>query len=182
MSFTDVRNTFPLKAMRIVPNHADENLLMPTQHGRRRYAPAPADPLGLQLAQQPPTHTEAADESRYLWVITTEDVPHAFERCSWARSLNTDHKLLKHSNLTEGRPAHCGGELWFVNESQIIINFCSGRYGATSDADEPLMEAIIDALVYDGYQVCHTGTDKESGYPSSKLLIGCPVYRARQDG
>ncbi len=123
------------------------------------------------ISAELPTNTSSANAARYLWVLDAVDLPHAFEHCKWSRGLRSGR--LKHSNLTAGGPAYSGGELWFMDANTIIINFCSGRYGAE---DQGTIRTIVDALRHDGYRVATTGIDAESGYASSRILIGAPKF------
>ncbi len=162
------------RSMRISPSSVDEVLRIEPEDGRLTYQAAPVNKLIVSFAQRLPISDESANEKRYLWVVSNDDAPHALEFCAWATTLSA--KKLKHSNLTGGGEAYIGGELWFVDDRTVILNFCSGRYGATSRADLPIMEATICALLKDGYRVATTGPDFENGYPSSKLLTSDPIY------
>ena len=61
---------------------------------------------------------------RYLWVINDDGIPFILEIPIDA--LNGEKP--KHTNLTEGRPAYIGGELWFETDRRIFVSGGSGRY------------------------------------------------------
>ena len=81
-------------------------------------APAPDVALGY-----PP---KARQEScnRYLWVINDDGIPFILE--TLIDDLNGEKP--KHTNLTGGRPAYVGGELWFETCARIFVSGGSGRY------------------------------------------------------
>jgi hypothetical protein len=164
MPFEDLRKRFSDREMQSDAVNIDELRQM-----------APEDGLLSYIAVSLPQTRDSAKRSRYLWVLTATDLPYALELCVWAKTLESG--MLKHSNLTGGGRAYIGGELWFVSEDRLVINFCSGRYGARDDGDMELAGAIIEALVEDGYAVATTGRDEEQGFPSSRVLIGQPEYR-----
>lgn len=186
MGFDRFRTRFKPRPMLIAANSSLELRVLDTKDGRRNYAPAPAAE-DVTLTESLPRSEPSAATSRYLWVIDDDDTPHALETCLWAAALGLAEGKIKHSNLTGGDPAYFGGELWFVNSSTIVINFCSGRYGLglgrdLDASDQERVEATIDALLEDGYTVATTGADPEDGWPSARLLIGEPEYRRREDG
>ena len=180
MGFDGLRKRFALRPMQRPHQAEDELAVVGPADGRRTYQPAPIDEVGLVRTPSLPQSNESADRARYLWVIDQTDVPHALELCEWARSLSSQR--LKHSNLTGGSPAYFGGELWFVDPQTLIINFCSGRYGASSQADSAIMDATVQALLEDGYRVATTGRDEENGFLSSRILLGPPAYQSASDG
>jgi len=50
-----------------------------------------------------------------LWVVRSEDVAHAAETCNFATGCSDG--VIKHTNLTGGTPAHCGGEMLVLDET-----------------------------------------------------------------
>ena len=93
----------------------------------------------------------------HLWVVRTDDVVHASEDGSFGTTLES--KVIKHSNLTGGTNAHCGGELLFVGENVIALNGSSGRYGPNSGAE---MTAVARAFRASGYGVWSYGFSEET--------------------
>ena len=61
---------------------------------------------------------------RYVWVIDATGIPFILERGLCALKGRSP----KHSNLTGGKPASMGGELWFRTESSLYLSGGSGRY------------------------------------------------------
>jgi hypothetical protein len=109
-----------------------------------------------------PTITQAMIDGRYLWAVTELQVPHAPERCHFGEGLPSG--IVKHSNLTGGRSAYCGGEVLKISDKEIIINGWSGRYGPKSEAE---MRAVAAAFKKSGYYVWQMGFDPEAAraYP-----------------
>ena len=93
----------------------------------------------------------------YLWVVRTDDVVHAREDDPAGAKLES--KVIKHSNLTGGADAHCGGELLFLGESVIALNGASGRYGPNSATE---MAAVARAFRSSGYGVWSYGFSEET--------------------
>lgn len=186
MSFDELRSRFQPLEMRIEANNDDELKIIQPGAGRLAYHEPPVDPAAVSFAQSLPTSVESAAPERYLWVVDRADVPHALEHCDWASQLESG--CLKHSNLTGGAAAFFGGELWFIDEKSIVINFCSGRYGAgpiegpNAADDEARMAATVAALIEDGYRVATTGQDLESGFLSAPIMIGPIVWQDATNG
>jgi hypothetical protein len=95
-----------------------------------------------------------------LWVVRDEDVPYASESCQYGRGLES--QVIKHSNLTGGRPAFSAGELILLDEKTVVITGCSGRYGPRSPGE---LEAVAKAFKLSGYISWCMGFDEEAGFP-----------------
>ncbi|PAX09011.1 hypothetical protein CKY28_06670 [Sphingomonas lenta] len=93
----------------------------------------------------------------HLWVVRTDDVVHASENTPFGASLES--KVIKHSNLTGGANAHCGGELLFLCDNVIALTGSSGRYGPNSAAE---MTAVARAFRASGYGVWSYGFSEET--------------------
>jgi len=62
--------------------------------------------------------------TKYLWTIDEQGI-----KLGWERTyMPTERKMITHTNLSPDG-AFFGGEVWFVSESEIVINAGSGRYG-----------------------------------------------------
>jgi hypothetical protein len=107
-----------------------------------------------------PTITEADLNSKQLWTVREDDVVYAEELCPFGKTLET--RVIKHTNLTGGRPAYAGGELLWRDRQTLIVNGQSGRYGIRS-SDE--MTAISVAFRKSGYHVWSMGYDIEADLP-----------------
>lgn len=105
-----------------------------------------------------PKNLDQAD--RQLWVVREADVVHAEELCGWGQALETGK--IKHSNLTGGAPAYSGGELIALDDTTIVLNGCSGRYGPQSATE---MQRVAEAFTKSGYHVWSCGFDEEAGQP-----------------
>lgn len=118
----------------------------------------------MQISQHPPctfTPTECPEvtagmlHAAHLWVVRVEDAVHAPENCEYGQKLN--NTKIKHTNLTGGLPAYCGGELLWINAREILVNGCSGRYGPKNSEE---MQAVAVAFANAGYRVWSTGYDE----------------------
>jgi hypothetical protein len=87
------------------------------------------------------------EENRYLWVIDSNGLYLLIEK-----TVNNEaqRKKVCHSNITKGKKALQGGELWFIGVKHIILNFCSGRYGAENLSQE---NAVIEYFESLGFNV-----------------------------
>jgi hypothetical protein len=121
-------------------------------------------------ASAPPTPrvTEAMLDERHLWAVIVEAVPYALEKCAFGSSLPSG--VIKHSNLTGGRPAYCAGEIVFLTVSELIVNGCSGRYGPRTREE---MYDVARAFRRSGYGVWTMGFDAETNRPFP--FIGGPL-------
>lgn len=96
-----------------------------------------------------------------LWVVRADDVAHAPEHCQFGQALMS--KVIKHTNLTGGRPAFAGGELLWLKDDTIAINGCSGRYGPRCEQE---MNAVARAFSESGYDVWSMGWDEDANKPA----------------
>lgn len=98
---------------------------------------------------------------QHLWVVRTQDVVHAPERCGFGGKLKSG--VIKHTNLTGGEYAFSGGELFIIDHSNIVITGCSGRYGPNTREE---MQAVAKAFADSGYGVWSMGWDDDAGLPA----------------
>ena len=84
--------------------------------------------------------------TKYIWVITSKGIFIAHEETQGHP--NRFRTGLCHSNLTGGKKAYQGGELWFLNDDSIVINFYSGRYGAETEEQK---RAVVNYFYSVGY-------------------------------
>ena len=66
----------------------------------------------------------------------------------------------KHTNLTGGKPAYIGGELWFAGARHMFVSGGSGRF---HPLDEEQLSAAIDVFSSFSYMVTSLGWDSASG-------------------
>lgn len=139
---------------------------MPREEGRLSFIEG--IPNDVAISDYPRTRQDRGNV--YLWAIAKDDVPYALEKCAYGATLQTG--VIKHTNLTGGADAHCGGEIWFVDSNSILIGGSSGRYGP--DTEEQLTDAAL-AFSAGGYRVASLGFDDDTGFPST-VLVGEPQW------
>lgn len=83
-----------------------------------------------------PQKLEDPVRNTYLWVIDYRGIPYLIE----SRMDILDRHLPKHTNLTGGKSAYIGGELWFSDANSIFVSGGSGRF-------PPLNEQQLDAAI-----------------------------------
>ena len=105
---------------------------------------------------QPSLNKDTQSINTHLWVLCQNNTPCAIE-CSERYSVLYD-SIAKHTNLTGGCVAYCGGELWFRGEKEFIFSGASGRYPARSLAQ---LDKVADYFRSLGYKVGHLGWDDE---------------------
>jgi hypothetical protein len=103
-------------------------------------------------------------EARHLWVIQPAGVPVIVETGDAVRPPPLSMGVVKHTNLTGGKPACCGGEVWrdVAQVDQLYITGGSGRYPARNP--QQLDHAV---LVFEGYgfNVRSAGWSEENDCP-----------------
>ena len=103
-------------------------------------------------------------ESRHLWVILPDSVPVILETAPDVQPPPLSLGVAKHSNLTGGGRACCGGEIWLdgTDRNLLYVNGGSGRYPAKSP--QQLADAV---LVFEGYEysVRSAGWSEENDCP-----------------
>ncbi len=104
------------------------------------------------------------DQTRHLWVFREDlDLPYLLELVPIVAPRLKSVRA-HHTNLTAGRPASCGGELWIdvTSNGRLYVNGWSGRYGPTSR--EQLEDAILVFRAL-GFDVISYGWDDETQKP-----------------
>ena len=96
----------------------------------------------------------------FLWIALKDRIKIVREKANASKRLKL--KRIKHTNLSGGRYAYSGGELWFVSNDTIIINGCSGRYGPRTKDQFDNMVGIFKAT---GWNVIPAGWDSEVNRP-----------------
>lgn len=136
-----------------------ECLQMVASDGLDEWIDGPAGVGRDKLSGVPAINTSQLDFRR-LWVVRLGDVVHAAERGPYAS--NVRKGVIKHTNLTGGKPAHSGGELIFLDDETIVLNGRSGRYGPRSEQE---MTAVAKAFRKSGYFVWSCGYDVDTAQP-----------------
>ncbi|MFO0608190.1 MAG: hypothetical protein U0324_33805 [Polyangiales bacterium] len=102
--------------------------------------------------------------ARHLWVIWPQGIPYLHEQAPHVQSPLASG-VAKHTNLTGGAPASCGGELWVdpANPSKLYVNGASGRYGPKTPQQPDDAVALIQGL---GFSVDSFGWDHDVNLPA----------------
>jgi hypothetical protein len=150
--------------------NTDETIQMTIQDGLQILSDGPAVPTAT--IPTTPILDDTRESDRRLWAVRKADVVHALENCHYGTTLQTGK--IKHTNLTGGADAFCGGELLFLSERTIVVNGGSGRYGPRSKAE---MNDVAKAFRDSGYDVWCQGYDDETSSPFPLLSVD-PVWVA----
>jgi hypothetical protein len=104
-------------------------------------------------------------EGKHLWLILPTDVPVILETAPNAQPPPLQSGCAKHTNLTGGAPACCGGELWVdaVSASRLYINGGSGRYQPRTPIE---LEDAVQVFESFGFQVQSAGWNEENDKPA----------------
>ena len=157
-AFAEFRKKYPPRpAKEGLVKNADETTQMGPAEGLCVLMDGPVGPDADKPAMAP----LISDKSEaHLWVVGTDDVRHALEKCPFGMTLTL--RVIKHTNLTGGGLASSGGELLMLDERSIIVNGCSGRYGPRSESE---MKDVALAFRRSGYRVWSMGFDSETNRP-----------------
>lgn len=139
----------------LVRNQCELQQITPCQ-GLRFWEDGPGD-IGCDEA---PSGETLESSERYLWVVRDEDVVFCLEGCEFGRALPTG--LIKHTNLTGGTAAFCGGEMLLLEGGTVVVAGLSGRYPIRT-AEEMLK--LASSFKASGYTVWSMGFDDEAGRP-----------------
>lgn len=128
---------------------------------------------GVRVLSSPPSVIAArtvpkvtGDLGCHLWVIVPSEIPYVAQKAPISPSLQSGE--VKHTNLTGGEPACCGGEVWSdpADGNLLYVNGCSGRYGPESPEQ---MTAAEDVFRSFGYRVVSFGWDSDAYMPAKVL-------------
>ena len=166
-TFGPYRNRYPTRGPAIPVADPEERRMLGIPDGVQIFSDAPFPVRSQDLN---PSETGPHHDMRCLWVVRTLDVPFVREHVSVSPPLPSG--VCKHTNLTGGEDAHCGGEVWFVSGQRLIVNGASGRY---PPRDLPELEEIVRAFEAAGYEVWSMGWDSEVNGPA-RILRGSPPW------
>ena len=157
MNFEEYLAKYPPRAPAKPSSDPDEDRLLGSADGVNRLGPPP--PVTTHRARP----AKKGDPGCHLWVFDTAGVPYILERASVTPALKAG--AVKHSNLTGGGPAACGGEIWFdpAADDDIIINGCSGRYGPRTPSELQAAEEVFKSF---GYTVHSFGWSFDANRPA----------------
>ena len=148
-------------------HHPDQERLLDIPDGVQLFFDAP---YPVRAEDLDPSETAPNNDKRCLWVVRSKDVPFIRERVSVSPPLHSG--VCKHTNLTGGQDAHCGGEVWFVSNKRLVLNGASGRYPPRKAAE---LEEIAIAFQAAGYEVWCMGWDSETDEPV-RVARGSPPW------
>lgn len=112
-------------------------------------------------ATMPPPRRPGQPEGRHLWVIVPDEVRVILEVAPAVRPPPLSLGVAKHTNLTGGGLAACGGELWIdpVDSKKLYANGGSGRYPPRTPKQLEDAVRVIAAL---GFTVISAGWSDEN--------------------
>lgn len=114
----------------------------------------------LETARRSHPNSKGADLARHLWVFfptqSAPTIPSIGERTLVTPPLESGK--VKHSNLTGGGKASCGGELWVdpTDARKLYVNGASGRYGPDSERELTDAVSVFSGL---GFETVSFGWD-----------------------
>lgn len=156
MTLHDFIELYPPKPPRKQAANADENRLLGKSDGVLLVGAPP-----LETSKRAHPSAKEADLSRHLWVFRAGDepepsIPAILERAVVNPPLESGK--VKHSNLTGGGKASCGGELWVdpTSPQRLYVNGASGRYGPRTEKELADAVAVFSAL---GFEAVSFGWD-----------------------
>ena len=157
MKINEFIHSYPAKPAQKPALNGDENRQLTAQDGVRILVWPP--PLGVERK----VPTKSGDPGCHLWVIVPNQIPFLAEKAPISPPLTSG--VVKHTNLTGGNPACCGGEVWFdpAFENLLYVNGCSGRYGPDTPEQLVAVEDVFRAL---GYSVSGFGWDPDAHRPA----------------
>jgi hypothetical protein len=122
--------------------------------GLRFLEPAPATNI---LTGRPPSSRNESGFHRYLWVIDANGIPYIIE--SPLKAIG--NQVPKHTNITGGKEAYLGGEMWFNSQESLYISGGSGRY---PPSDERQLQEAAEIFESFDYSVKSLGWDHVEGH------------------
>lgn len=123
-------------------------------------------PLATNVRTTPNKHDHGGS-GRHLWVLVDSTIPCILESAPQVVPPLESGKA-KHTNLTGGDPASCGGELWAdpIVDDKIYVNGASGRYGPRTPEQ---LEDAVSVFESVGFQVVSFGWDDDTDQPARVL-------------
>jgi hypothetical protein len=160
MNVTTFTKSYPPKIPAKRSDVPDESRLLEADDGM---GTLPSYVLAAETVTWPGQSLEQKD-GKHLWVILPEEVRLILEVAPQVRPPPLTLGVAKHSNLTGGAPACCGGELWVdaVDRKKVYANGGSGRYPAK---DPQHLEDAMRVLAFFGFEVISAGWSIENDCP-----------------
>jgi hypothetical protein len=169
-TFGSYRSKYTLRSPELPPANDDETRLLAPNDGVRQFEDAPCS-VGTEDVV--PSTKNPHEEKRFLWVIRESDIPFIREHATVTPPLSSGR--CKHTNLTGGADAYCGGEVWFVSDRCLILNGGSGRYPPKEPAE---LDTVVISFQQAGYGVWSMGWDDGVNRPA-RVLKGDPPWKTR---
>jgi len=167
-AFDNYRSVYPARPPDLARQRfADETRLLSSAEGVDDLSIAP---IKLFERGVPPGMQVAESINKYLWVVAVNAVPIAIEQPR--AGVTVGRGYLSHTNLTGGAAAHCGGELWFTDDSTVILNGGSSRYAPRTKAE---LDDIARSFKVAGYRAATMGWNDETA-ASFRSLRGDPQW------
>lgn len=166
-TLTEFTSVYPAHPPQRPPANPDELRLLTAEEGVQHMGLAPAS----NTVGTPPVRGTPSDAGRYLWVFDPRGVPYILEAAEVSPPLASGR--VKHTNLTGGQPACCGGELWFDGPQarRLYVNGASGRYGPRTPQQ---LEDAVSVFRELGYEVFSFGWDPDTDRPE-RVFYGTNV-------
>lgn len=125
MNLSDFTSKYPPQPPRRQPDNPAQHRLLSNAEGVRVLTGPPAD----TDVRHSPRNSADIRLGCHLWAFT-DAIPYVLETAPLASPALTSGEA-KHTNLTGGQLASCGGEIWFdpADDDLIYVNGASGRYG-----------------------------------------------------
>lgn len=154
---------YPARPPRREAANPSELRLLTVEEGVRYLVSPPAE----TTTPASPRLSSDVRYGRHLWVFLETAAPYLLEVAPMASPALTSG-VAKHTNLTGGSPASCGGELWIdsVDAKVLYLNGASGRYGPTTA--QQLADAV-SVLQSQGFEVISFGWDEDANLPARIL-------------
>ena len=156
MTLADFVRTHQPQPPRIAPENGDQHRFLRAEDG--------VFILNAPPVAAPVIGRRGTPDGRYLWVMSPAAIPAILETVPHVRP-PLQSGVAKHTNLTGGGNASCGGEMWVdpVNAGLLHVTGGSGRYPPRSPVE--LNDAVL-VLQTLGFRVDSAGWDVDADRPA----------------
>lgn len=169
-TFSAYRNEFNERqpSLTTVQDELDESAPVPSDE-RHQFGSKPAI---ATMESHEWEYSTLTPTKKYLWVIEKTEVVFAQEQGKFGKTRKRKNGL-SHTNLTQGRPAHAGGEVWFADHVRIVVNGGSGRYRPRSKQE---LVSITFAFRDAGFDCVSMGWDDDANR-ENRLMRETPKWK-----
>lgn len=163
MNLEEFCTTYPAHLPKREADNQSELRLLTEAEGVRQLVSPPAD----TTTPTSPRLNPDVRYGRHLWVFQETMIPYILESAPRASPALTSG-VAKHTNLTGGLPASCGGELWIdpADERLLYVNGASGRYGPQTPRQ---FADAVSVFRSRGFEVVSFGWDEDVNKPARIL-------------